>query len=145
VIKSAWYFIISALFIFLLIGCAQWGGDNPLGITGGSKEGYGQNRDLNFPDTTQQKTIDPELLGIWNSINTNSWTSLTFYANGDFNIRSYSDGTIYDSDGTYYTYGKTIILILDGKTNTSSYSIIMDRLIITIDGERMVFYRDHEQ
>ncbi len=83
-IKSGWYYIISALFIFLLIGCAQWGGDNPLGITGGSKEGYGQNNDLYFPGK-----IDPELLGIWISYGDLSYETFTFRDDGTFTIEQH--------------------------------------------------------
>jgi len=144
-IKSAWYFIISALFIFLLIGCARWGGDNPLGITGGSDQGYGQNNDLNLSDTSAVKTIDPLLLDTWYRYNYYMIGAITFNANGTFNAA----GDIIIShnqyiNGTYFTSGYTITFNLNRVSHTGTYFIneIEHQLTINIDGESMSLYSD---
>jgi hypothetical protein len=137
------YFIISILLSFMITGCARWGGDNPVGITGGSEQGYGQNNNLNLPDTSIQKTIDPELQGSWIYLNSDSWIAITFYANGAFNIREISDATIHEEIYvTYFISGNTITLIINGKSETNAYSIIADQLLITIDGKKMLFDRE---
>jgi len=140
--------IISLSGIFIITSCAQWGGDNPLGVTGGSEEGYGQNNDLNLPDNTDQRTIDPELLDNWINPQPDSYIELIFYANGNFRIIYDSYNTYppfhYEVEGTYYTSGNTITLTIDGESKTSRYSIIGDQLLITINGQRMLFLRSRE-
>jgi hypothetical protein len=63
----------------MIIGCAQWGGDNPLGITGGSYGGYGQDNDINLQNPTNSNTLDPALLGEWiNNITRSNRLTITF-------------------------------------------------------------------
>ncbi len=43
------YTINVAMILLFIVGCANWGGQNPVGVTGGSESGYGKNQDLNLP------------------------------------------------------------------------------------------------
>jgi hypothetical protein len=140
--KLLLYLIESFILAIILIACAQWGGDNPLGITGGGEEGYGKNNNINLPDTSTQRTIDPKLQGNWSTHDGYGYIAITFYANGDFTISYHSLPPFNQVEGTYFTSGNTITLTIDGKSTSSTYSIISDQLLITINGERMLFHRE---
>jgi hypothetical protein len=141
--RYIFYFLAPALFFLLIIGCAQWGGDTPLGITGGSEDGYGKTGDLAAPATSDGQ-VDDQLIGSWRSAAGGSqYTILTFYANGDFEIDYYyQDQYWYGLEGTYSVSGNMINMYFDGDSDSGTYSITGNRLIITTDGRSTTYYRD---
>ncbi len=129
--------MIPAIFVFLLIGCAQWGGDNPLGITGGSEEGYGQNGDLNLPQPADGNIIDPELIGMW--VTAGQWVQTTytfaFNASGTFTIVIHSTKFTQVMEGTYSVSGNTLTFnIYGGETLVYTYSVNNNHLTLD-DGD----------
>lgn len=116
------YFILSLLIIFIITGCAQWGGDNPLSITGGSGEGYGQNDDLILPENSGN--IDPALVGMWSYLGSNIDIMFTFYTDGTFRVQEYSNDHWRESmAGTWSVSGKTLTFNENGKSSACLYSI----------------------
>ncbi len=119
--RSIQYIIISILFVLMLAGCAQRGGHNPLGVTGGSDGGYGKSRDLYRESSTLQNDIN--LDGVWSD---NSET-VTFNSNGTFEIKSDKKTSI----GTYNTLENTLTLNFEeGFSATYEYSLTEDRLVL---------------
>jgi hypothetical protein len=57
--------ITTSIFLAMLFmaGCANWGGNNPVGVTGGSESGYGESSDLNLPPSGSQPS--GQLVGTW--------------------------------------------------------------------------------
>ncbi len=129
--------LLSLLFTIIISGCAQWGGDNPLGITGGSGEGYGQNEDLNLPDPAGGNTIDFELVGLWTSAG--RWVqtirTIAFNANGTFTMVTHSGVSPQETEGTYNVSSNILTLNSDGERIIYIYSINGDYLTLN-DGEQ---------
>ncbi len=135
-------FILSSLFILIITGCAQWGGDNPLGITGGSEEGYGQNNDLYLPDPSAENTLDPELLGRWiNNISEAEYEIWTFNSDGTMRTVYYQDSYNFTINGTYYTSAGSITINSSNEIMTGSYSISGNRLTISFGLVTLRFVR----
>jgi hypothetical protein len=135
------YSIISLFFTILIIGCAQWGGDNPLGITGGSEEGYGQGSDLNLPDPSGGSNSN--LVGSWryNYPDSYDYMTWTFNANGNLEVRYHLDGEDFSLFGTYSTSGNAITINLFQEPVDGTYSINGDQLTIYIEGDVIILYR----
>ncbi len=114
--------LIVFLLAVLLCSCAQWGGDNPLGITGGSKEGYGQNNDLNLPENFGE--IDPELVASWASYGDNSTTVFTFYADGTFTMEHYLENQLDRTiSGLWSVSGDTLTISSGGNSEVYTYLV----------------------
>jgi hypothetical protein len=134
------YFITCLLFSFVLVGCAQWGGDNPVGITGGGDDGYGQNSALNLPQPSDGTTND--LVGSWRyNVNQSTYMIWTFSINGNLTATYYYNDNYYSSYGTYSTSGNSITYTLQQQTSTGTYTIRGNHLTITINGESTTFTR----
>ena len=89
-------FTVSAL--IALFGCGHFENGNPVGTTGGSSSGYGENNNSPLPLNTTAILI----LGEWKrTYDENQYYILSFAANGDFaRIRYYyGNTTVYT--GTY--------------------------------------------
>jgi hypothetical protein len=135
-------FIVSLLFVFMITGCAQWGGDNPLGLTGGSNEGYGQNNDLNLPDSSSGNAIDPELVGLWSTSGEWIMVMFSFTAEGVFTRDTYYGGTLRDSmEGIYSVSENILTLRSDDITITYVYSITGNYLTLNDGKQELVLIR----
>jgi hypothetical protein len=134
--------IIPALFVLMMAGCAQWGGDNPLGITGGSEVGYGQSSDLNLPYSSNPG-IDPDLIGTWRyDLYQGRYELLIFEESGDFAAESYSENQMYyRTTGTYSVSGNTLNLTYMGATYPWIYSISQNRLTIDSGQLQRTYHR----
>lgn len=120
--RSINFSIVSLLVIFMLFGCAQRGGYNPLGVTGGSDDGYGKSRDLYRQSSSFQN--NDNLYGVWSE----NGETVTFNTNGTFEINS--DKKI--SVGTYNIIKNTLTLNFEeGFSTTYEYSLTEDRLVLT--------------
>jgi hypothetical protein len=134
------YLMIPAIFVFMLIGCAQWGGDNPLGITGGSKQGYGENNDFSLPETSGE--IDPNLVGKWSSYGDIFIIVFDFYADGTFTREEYYDRESNGSaEGTWSVSGDILTLRSSGDTQVYTYFINDNQLTLFYGDYVLVFYR----
>jgi len=112
------HFIVSLLFTFMLGGCAQWGGDNPVGITGGSDEGYGQSGNLNLPQNGS------DLVGSWRyDISESRYQIWTFSVNGNLTVIYYNNDQINTQHGTYTTSDNNISLFVGQQTLNGTFSI----------------------
>jgi hypothetical protein len=135
------YLMIPFIFLFLLIGCAQWGGDNPLGITGGSNNGYGKNNDLNLPDGSGQ--IDPDLVGVWSMYDYPYLLVYTFNADGSFKIEEYYYDSLDDSyEGTWSASGNILTLSSNEGSAIMTYEINGNQLTLTEGDYVLVLHRD---
>jgi hypothetical protein len=133
--------MIPFIFLFLLIGCAQWGGDNPLGITGGSNNGYGKNNDLNLPDGSGQ--IDPDLVGVWSMYDYPYLLVYTFNADGSFKIEEYYYDSLDDSyEGTWSASGNILTLSSNEGSAIMTYEINGNQLTLTEGDYVLVLHRD---
>ncbi len=47
--KIIWGLTSVSLVMLFMFGCANWGGNNPVGVTGGSDQGYGMANDIKLP------------------------------------------------------------------------------------------------
>ena len=129
-----------SLLAVLIAGCAQWGGDNPLGITGGSKEGYGQNNDLNLPENSGE--IDPELLGSWTSYGDLSSTVFTFFTDGTFMMEHYLENQLDRTiSGRWSVSGNTLTISSGGNSEVYTYLVDGNQLILSYGNEQIVLYR----
>ena len=134
------YFITCLSFTIMIVGCAQWGGDNPIGITGGSEEGYGQNGALNLHQPSDGN--NPDLVGSWRYIiSQSSYTIWTFSSNGNFTVTSYYGETITTRYGSYSTSGESISITIQQQSNTGTYSIQGNHLTITLGGDSTTLTR----
>lgn len=119
--RSINFSIVSLLVIFILSGCAQRGGDNPLGVTGGSDDGYGKSRDLHRQSSSFQN--NDNLYGVWSD----NGETVTFNTNGTFEIKSDKKTSV----GTYNTLKNTLTLNFEeGFSTTYEYSLTEDRLVL---------------
>jgi hypothetical protein len=138
--------IIFTLFLFFLSiimidGCAQWGGDNPLGITGGSNNGYGKNNDLNLPDGSDQ--IDPDLVGVWSMYDYPYLLVYTFNADGSCKIEEYYYDSLDDSyEGTWSVSGNILTLSSNEGSEIMIYEINGNQLTLTEGDYVLVLHRD---
>ena len=135
------YVLVSLLFAFMLMGCAHWGGDSPLGITGGSDGGYGENSDLNLPNPSNG--VDTELLGNWRYNETqNTYSLFTFNSNGTFSFEAYyRETSIYGFSGDYSTAGDELTLNYNSQSVTISYSIHGNRLTLYFEEDTQTYNR----
>ena len=135
------YLFTPALLFLMMIGCAQWGGDNPMGITGGGEEGYGKNNDLNLPSASGG--IDRDLVGTWRTTGGQYHSYLfTFNADGTFIMEEYyGDYLAANIDGNYSVSG--VILTLISLDDYLVYTYFINEDILTLsDGENeLVLHR----
>ncbi len=121
-------------------GCAQWGGDNPLGITGGSNNGYGKNNDLNLPDGSDQ--IDPDLVGVWSMYDYPYSLVYTFNADGTYQIEEYFYDSLDDSyEGTWSVSGNILTLSSNDGSSIMTYEINGNQLTLTQGDYILVLHR----
>ncbi len=121
----------------MISACAQWGGDNPLGITGGSKDGYGQNGDLFLPGE-----IDQELVGSWIINGEISYQIVTFYADGTFTIEYYLEDQLARTvSGQWGVSGNELTLRSGGKSEVYRYQLNNNQLTLSFGKEQIVLYR----
>ena len=127
--------------ILILLGCAQRGGHNPIGVTGGSDDGYGKSKDLN--QTSSSSYEYATLIGSWRYDESMTEYSLwIFYTNGDFTMKFYEDGSLeFTIEGTYSTSNNTLTIYLDGEPYYFTYSIYGNQFILSGDGESIVLKR----
>jgi hypothetical protein len=139
--QNIFYVFVSLSFAVMLMGCAHWGGDSPLGITGGSDEGYGKDSDLDLPDPANG--LDSELLGSWwYDINDNSYDLFTFNSDGTFSYEAYyRDHVFYSYDGTFSTSVDKLTLNYNNESVTIAYSIRGNRLTLHFEQETQTYTR----
>jgi uncharacterized protein (TIGR03066 family) len=117
----------------VLLGCSQWGGSNPIGVTGGGNSGYGG-------ETSQiDITVDYSqlIIGTWRSVETSTegttTTTMTFEADNEVYININDNGYNDYYYGTYTLNGNVLTLLINGDTITSTCTISNDKLYITIE------------
>ena len=128
----------TALLISLIFtGCSGWGGNNPVGVTGGSEQGYGQG-------TGAGENLTILLIGTWrHDYSSHEYTTITFSSNGDWDYKHYYYDNLYDHDvGTYSVSGNKITITEEGYSVTVTFSINGNELTLTYPGENPItFYR----
>jgi len=115
----------------LLLGCSQWGGSNPVGVTGGSNSGYG--------GETSQIDISVDysqlIIGTWRAVETSTegttTTTITFDEDNEVNININDNGYNDYLYGTYTLNANRLTLLIDGETIIMTCSIRGDKLYIT--------------
>jgi hypothetical protein len=130
--------VILILFM-LLLSCSQWGGSNPVGVTGGSNSGYGEN-EASTPANSQQL-----LIGIWKNTNqedAEDYTILTFHASAQIIYTIYQNGNVYDYfQGTYSVNGTILQVHIGEEILTYTFYIQNDKLYLTLEDEVYIYYR----
>ncbi|APF19657.1 hypothetical protein Calab_0120 [Caldithrix abyssi DSM 13497] len=133
------YLIILAAVSLLIFACGQSGLNNPVGVLGGSNEGYGNKIDFSGNDGEFDLPADGnELIGTWRSYQADmgGYIYLTFYSDGkyEFEVEVYESRQIFDR-GSYEVNGNTITFYSDsGPVNHSEYYIEGNNLYL--DGEK---------
>ena len=135
--------ILSRLVLVILIfsGCANWGGNNPVGITGGSDQGYGEAKDLDLPSVGSGS--EASLIGSWrHEYSSGEYEIITFNQNGKFSMSYYDDGFLqFSFSGNYSTSGTSITLFVEGQPLSGNYSIQGDELTLYLPGDSQTYYR----
>jgi len=133
-------FLLYILITILLFGCSHWGGDTPLGITGGSEEGYGQSGDLNSQNPFNN--INPYLLGSWIRPGLHNYIILTFFLNGTYTLEYYYNNSLESRiKGTYHVSGNTLTMTINGNSDVATYMIRDDSLTIYAGDESVTYLR----
>jgi len=132
------YTVSAVLILLFIVGCANWGGNNPLGVTGGSENGYGKNQDLNLP--TSNGGGSQNLIGTWRSdTGADDYEIIIFNSNGTYDVRIYEDGIFqFGLSGSYTVSGNQITLEYEGEFIVLFYTLSDDRLILN----GVTYYRD---
>jgi hypothetical protein len=124
----------------ILIGCSQWGGSNPVGVTGGSESGYGAT-------AGEDVSIDyvQSIIGTWENEEfvegQTVRTVVIFGANKNVSISRYVNGSNYDyMNGTYQINGSVLTLMISGETLVLTCSIRGNKLYTTDDEGVTVVY-----
>lgn len=118
-------FFSTALVISIIFtGCGNWGGNNPVGVTGGSGQGYGENSDL-----LGTKSL---LVGSWRHDYYNDYEIITFSSNGAWESKYYDDGYLeYHFTGTYSVSGNELTISVGGMSFiTYTFSVNGDELTL---------------
>ena len=119
--RSRYFSIVFLLAILILSTCAQRGGNNPVGVTGGSDGGYGYSRDYYRESSSFQG--DDNIYGVWADNN----ATVTLNTDGTFEIKSDEKTSV----GTYSTLENTLTLNFEeGFSATYEYSLTEDRLVL---------------
>ena len=119
--RSIYVLIASLLAILILSTCAQRGGHNPVGATGGSDGGYGYSKDYYRESANLQE--NDNIFGIWNSDN----STVTLNADGTFEFKSNQEISI----GTFSKSKDTLTLNNeDGTTKEFKYDLDRDHLLL---------------
>jgi hypothetical protein len=139
--KFIWSTMSFSIAILFMFGCANWGGNNPVGVTGGSEQGYGTTSDLNLPAPVPGSSSD--LIGTWRAdYGGGDYELLTFTANGKFNIAVYDNNDLdFSYSGNYSTSGNTLTLYIEGQPYTGTFSVRGDVLTLSIFDDSQTYYR----
>ncbi len=130
-----------SLAMFLLVSCANWGGNNPVGVTGGSEQGYGQSGDLNLPSSGSESAV--KLIGTWRyDYGGSNYEILEFKSNGKYEVEFYDNNDYeFGYSGNYTVSGNKITLWVEGKTMMVTYSLSGDQLTLFWEGNPITYYR----
>lgn len=122
----------------ILLSCGMGGGGNPVGVTGGSIDGYGESSVVEGSG----QGVD-NLTGAWTASITDDIPSLTVQilltinTNGTYSLE-YTAGSYNDIEtGTYEVKGNQIII--DGEA--ADYTLSGNTLTLYMDEETIVFTR----
>ena len=121
--RSIYALIASLLAILILSTCAQRGGHNPVGATGGSDGGYGYSKDY-YRESANLQGND-NISGIWKSDN----STVTLNTDGTFEFKSsqeISSGTFTKSNETVTFYHE------DGTTKKFKFRLDQDHLLLEL-------------
>jgi len=121
--RSLYISIVSLFSIFILSTCAQRGGNDPLGVTGGSHGGYGYSRDYyrDFQNGVSRSSSD--IFGVW----TDDEITITLERDGAFEIKSDEKIRV----GTYRIFKDQLTLnFKDGTIQTYGYLLTKDNLTL---------------
>jgi len=121
--RSLYISIVSLFSIFILSTCAQRGGNDPLGVTGGSHGGYGYNRDYyrDFQDGVSRSSSD--IFAVW----TDDEITIIIDRDGAFEITSAEKTRV----GTYRIFEDQITLnFKDGTKLFYSYTLTNEQLTL---------------
>lgn len=134
-IRNKYIFIV--VFSFVMLACSKWGGDNPIGVTGGV---------AGWQDAGSEKNGEnfvSALLGNWrHNISNNSYQIITLSPNGRFLLYSNDSNDVETFSGTYSVFGNKLNLLFTEENIIFTYSLNDDELILTnSDGERTTYYR----
>ena len=130
-----------SLAIFFLVSCANWGGNNPVGVTGGSEQGYGGSSDLNLPSLGSESA--EKLIGTWRHDNGGGdYEILEFKSNGKYEFSFYENNDYeFGYSGKYTVSGNTITLWIENQPFALTYSLNGDQLRLSQGGEIATYYR----
>ena len=130
-----------SLAIFFLVSCANWGGNNPVGVTGGSEQGYGESGDLNLPSSGSESA--EKLIGTWrHDYGGGDYEILEFKSNGKYEVEFYENNDYeFGYSGNYSVSGNIITLWIEGQPITVTYSLSGDQLRLSQGGETAIYYR----
>jgi hypothetical protein len=127
------------LFPFLGVYCSQWGGSNPVGVTGGSDAGYGDN-------VTNSSVDDQQILiGNWKytyKIYPNYYTILSFYINNQARRTYFQNGQVYTSHtGTFEVSGRLLYIYMENEMSVYRFYIMSNKLFLTTGNTTTIYLR----
>jgi hypothetical protein len=139
--KFIWSMVSLSLAMLFMFGCANWGGNNPVGVTGGSDQGYGKASDLGLPSAGSSSSSN--LIGSWRSdYGGGDYETITFTDNGKFNLAVFENNDLdFSYSGNYTTSGNSITLYIEGNPYSGTFSVQGDVLTLNIFNESQTFYR----
>ena len=121
--RSIYVTIVSLLAILILSTCAQRGGHNPVGVTGGSEGGYGYSREYYRESSSFQG--DDNIYGVWTDNN----STILLNTDGTFEFKSGEEISL----GTFSIFKDRFTLkFKEGTSLTYVYSLTKDRLKLDI-------------
>ena len=136
-----WNIAAVTFVIWFMCGCANWGGNNPVGVTGGSDQGYGQSGDLNLPSTGSESAS--QLVGSWRyDHDRGEYEIIEFKSNGRYSFRYYENGEyIIGISGNYTVSGNTLTIWYEGEMSMMNFEVDDDSLTLYRGGEVITYYR----
>ena len=134
-------YIAFVVLVFIISGCGQGSGDNPVGVTGGSANGYGSQYESEGDNGSNGGNgSDNELIGKWrHDYDAGEYETFSFSSDGTFYYEYYYNYQLdYSFSGTYSVNGNQ--LTMEGMPPVT-YSISGNTLTISFQGEEIHYYR----
>lgn len=132
-IKSSYKLIL--VLTFALLACSKWGGNNPVGVTGGVTAWQNLSSGNDGSSTSS-------LIGSWRYDSDNYYEILTFYSDGNFSIYINDYGNEETLNGTFSVSGNQLDIYINGIKITFTFSINGNVLtLVNADGDSFTYYK----
>ena len=132
------YIYLSVLFLVLsFFACGQWQGNNPVGVTGGSENGYG----LDSPWGSEEDTMMAKVVRSWSTSGRDEILVYQFNSNKSVTIETVSNGNqAIPENGTFDVDGNKIRVNMADGYEIFTYFSTNQELVSTGD-KGIILYR----